>query len=207
MVKLLQIQGSPREARSRSRAVADAFIDAYGATNDDDEVEEIDIWSMPLPDFDGAMLNAKYTVLSGDSPSGEQQAAWGDVQQIFDQFNSADKYLLTVPMWNFGIPYRLKQYIDIITQPGMAWSYTPEEGYSGLLEDKAAAVIYARGDRYGQGTGLEDFDLQQPYVSRWLNFVGISDITEIKIEGTLFPDEDNEEEGVIQQAMEIASTF
>lgn len=50
-------------------------------------------------------------------------------------------------MWNFGIPYRLKQYIDILVQPGYTFSYSPEQGYTGLV-NKPAAVVYARGGDY-----------------------------------------------------------
>jgi FMN-dependent NADH-azoreductase len=30
---------------------------------------------------------------------------------------TADAYLFSVPMWNAGVPYVLKQWIDIITEP------------------------------------------------------------------------------------------
>lgn len=205
MAKLLHIQGSPRGNRSRSNNIVEKFISTYKTKNDKDDVELLDVWASPLPDFDGAMLDAKYAVISGDNETDEQKSAWSEVQQLFDQFNSADKYLITVPMWNFGIPYRLKQYIDIITQPGMAWSYSPEESYKGLLKNKSVVVIYTSGDRYGQGTGFEAFDLQKPYINLWLNFIGISNVIELKLEGTLFPDNDNEEEDVIRHAMKVAS--
>jgi len=47
-------------------------------------------------------------------------------------------------MWNAGVPYILKQLIDVISQPGMIFGVDPETGYSHLLADrgKKAAVIY-----------------------------------------------------------------
>ena len=207
MSKLLHIQGTPRGSRSRSKTIVDEFLGTYQTKNDMDDVEILDVWSASLPAFDGAMLDAKYAVINSETQTDEQNKAWAVVQNLFNQFNSADKYLITVPMWNFNIPYRLKQYIDIITQPGMAWSYSPEESYKGLLKDKSAVVIYTSGDRYGQGTGFESFDLQKPYINLWLNFIGVSDIVELKLEGTLFPDENNEEEDVIRHAMKVASEF
>ena len=56
-----------------------------------------------------------------------------------EQFVNADKFLLAIPMWNFGIPYRLKQYLDVILQPGYTFSFSPETGYSGLVTGKPAA--------------------------------------------------------------------
>ena len=204
MTKLLHIEASPRNSRSRSSRIANEFLTAYQTKNSEDQVVIIDVWNTELPAFDGEMLNAKYAVINQEQHTPEQAHAWSEVQSLFDQFNSANRYLFTVPMWNFGIPYRLKQYIDIITQPGMAWSYSPEESYQGLLKNKTAVVVYTSGDRYGQGTGFEAFDLQKPYLKLWLNFIGIMDVIELKLEGTLFPDSYNEEDDVIRHAMKVA---
>ena len=176
MHKVLHIESSPRKSRSHSISVANEFLEAYKSQKPDTEIETLDIWSMDLPVFDGHMLDAKYAVINGESPTDEQAAAWKTVENIFNHFNTADLYVISVPMWNFGIPYRLKQYIDVITQPGMAWSYSSEESYKGLLKDKSAVVIYSSGDGYGEGTGFEAYDLQKPYINLWLNFIGVSNI-------------------------------
>ena len=54
-------------------------------------------------------------------------SAWAGVRAIVDRFKSADKLLISVPMWNFGIPYALKHYIDVITQPGLTFAWTPRQ--------------------------------------------------------------------------------
>lgn len=207
MAKLLHVEGSPRNNRSRATRLATEFLSTYQAKNSGDEIEVLNVWDKPLPDFNGDMLAAKYAVMNAEDLTQDQADAWESVRVIFEQFNSADKYFFTVPMWNFGIPYRLKQYIDILTQPGLAWSYSPEESYNGLLENKSSVVLYTRGDRYGEGTGFETFDLQKPYFNLWLNFIGISDIVELILDGTLFADEDNTEEKVMQQVVKAASEF
>ena len=53
-------------------------------------------------------------------------------------------------MWNAGVPYILKQFIDVISQPGLVFGFDPERGYTGLLKDKKAAVIYTSAV-YGPG--------------------------------------------------------
>jgi len=206
MAKLLHIEASPRKQRSHSITVAEEFLSAYKVKNPSTEIETLDIWRMDLPQFDGAALEAKYAVIGGDNPSNEQEKAWGEIQKLFAQFNNADIYLISVPMWNFGIPYRLKQYIDVITQPGMAWSYSPEESYKGLLQNKRAVVVYSSGDSYAQGTGFEAYDLQKPYLNLWLNFIGITDITTLNVEATLFPDRNTENQAK-QQASKLGFEF
>lgn len=202
MTKLLHIEASPRKQRSHSIAVANEFLSAYQLANPDHEVETLDIWNMPLPDLDEAALGAKYAVINGENPSPQQADAWANIKSVFDQFNQAGIYLLSVPMWNFAIPYRLKHYIDIITQPGMAWSYTSEDGYQGLLQNKSALVIYSSGDAYQKGTGFESYDLQKPYINLWLNFIGVGNIKTIIAEATLFADRSNESSAK-QQAAEL----
>lgn len=150
------------------------------------------------------MLDAKYAVLHGERFTNTQEKQWAEVQRLFDYFNSYDNYLFSILMWNFLIPYRLKQYIDVITQPGMAWSYTPEEGYQGLLINKKATIIFSSGDAYGEGTGFEHFDKQKPYIHLWLNFIGITAIDAVNVEATLFEDRTNREEA-IQNAITLGA--
>jgi hypothetical protein len=76
---------------------------------------------------------------------------------------SADKYVLSLPMWNFSIPYRLKQYIDILVQPGYTFS-VGENGYEGLVKNKPVLVVYARGGAFPEGSGMEAFDMQKKYM-------------------------------------------
>ena len=120
MSKLLYIQASPRTQRSHSIAVADAFIEAYKRKHSDDEIVTLNVFDASIPNFDGLAVQAKYTILHGKSHSEEELQAWKNVEKIIEQFTSADKYVIAVPMWNFSIPYRLKQYIDLVVQP----SYT-----------------------------------------------------------------------------------
>ena len=47
----------------------------------------------------------------------------------------------------------MKHLIDVIVQPGLTFSFSPTEGYKGLVTGKKAAAVYARGGAYGPGTG------------------------------------------------------
>src|SRR5919108_2365858 len=108
MAKLLYIESSPRKDRSASIAVARHFIDLYKARNPGDTVETLDLWAANLPPFDGHTLEAKYAILNGQPHTQAQLDAWKAVVKTADHFKSADKYLFSLPMWNFSIPYVLK---------------------------------------------------------------------------------------------------
>ena len=203
-MRINYIECSPRGERSHSSKIAQAYIEQAKKNIPNLELNHINPWSLNLPEFDGDMLNAKYSVISGTDPSADEVSAWSDVKNIFDEFNNADHYLFSVPMWNFNIPYKLKHYIDIITQPGMSWSYSPEDGYKGLMTDKTATVIYATGDGYGEGTGFESFDMQKPYVNLWLTFLGFKKIERVVVDRTLF-DAETAEKNALDVALKLAN--
>jgi FMN-dependent NADH-azoreductase len=210
MAQLLHIQSSPREDRSYSRAVAEEFLKAYREANPGDEVNTLDVFEADLPGFDGFILQAKYNILHGKDHSDDMKKAWRTVENIIDEFKNADKYLFSVPMWNFSIPYRLKQYIDIVAQPSYTFSYSPEEGYSGLVKGKPATLIYARGGAYPPGSGFEAYDLQTRYMDTILRFMGFEDIHSIIIEPTLMEGPDvgkKKREEAIKKARKMGGRF
>ena len=209
MSKLLHVEASPRKERSTSIAVAEAFLDSYGASHPGDEVETWDLWAGSLPEFDGQTVNAKYQILHGLEHSPEQASAWRAVADSFNRFNAADKYLFSVPMWNFGIPYRLKHLIDVITQPGLAFSFSPDTGYTGLVTGTPVAVIYTRGGEYSSSEPARGLDFQKPYLETLLRFVGFADIRSIVVEPTLGDPKtvENAKSAAAEEAKRVAEAF
>ena len=209
MSKLLYIQASPRIERSYSIAVADAFVSAYKEANPKDEVITMNLFKKDLPSFDGLAVQAKYAILHGLKHTPEELAAWKKVEELIAEFKSADRYVMAVPMWNFGIPYRLKQYLDIIVQPGYTFSFSPKEGYKGLVLGKPIFVSYSRGGAYEKGSPAEAFDLQTKYFQLALGFIGFTDIRTLIVEPTLAgPDVAKQKrEEAISKAKEMARAF
>lgn len=185
MGKLLYIQASPRIQRSHSMAVANAFVESYKQTHLDDDVVTLNLFETSLPSFDGLAVQAKYTILHGKAHSEEELRAWKNVEHVISQFTSADKYILATPMWNFSIPYRLKQYVDILVQPGYTFSYSEDKGYEGLVVGKPLLVIYARGGEYRAGGEAAAFDLQTKYIELIFGFMGFKDVRSLIVEPTL----------------------
>jgi FMN-dependent NADH-azoreductase len=185
MSRLLYIQASPRGQRSHSVAVADAFVEAFEQKHPDDEIVILNVFDASIPNFDGLAVQAKYTILHGKPHSQPEQQVWKDVEQVIEQFTSADKYVLAVPMWNFSIPYRLKQYIDLLVQPGYTFSYSEDTGYQGLVSGKPILVVFARGGEYPPGSEAEAFDQQTKYIELIFGFMGVTDIRPVFVEPTL----------------------
>ena len=184
MQRLLHIPASPPRAGSRTRAVATRFIEQYSRSHPGLAVEELDIWSADLPPFDEAMIAAKFAVLRGTTASEQQRALWERAVRFSAAFNAADIYVFGVPMWNFGIPYRLKHYIDIVTLPGQNWRWSAAEGYVPLLAGKKAIVVYSSAGDYPVHQASER-DHQKPQMREWLAFLGIHDVREVGVAPTL----------------------
>jgi FMN-dependent NADH-azoreductase len=209
MARLLYVEASPRKDRSASIEAARIFLTEYQKTHPKDVVETLDLWITPLPAFDGEVINSKYAILQGLKHTEAQRHAWSAVEKIISHFTSADKYVFSLPMWNFGVPYKLKHYIDVITQPGYTFSFTPGQGYEGLVTGKPVAVIYARGGSYPAGTGAASFDLQKAYMELFLGFIGFKAIQSVIVEPTLSsPEETGKAKATAGElAKKVAATF
>jgi FMN-dependent NADH-azoreductase len=185
MAKLLHIQASPMDVLSFSTRTARAFLVAYRAANPGDSIETLDLWKTEVPTFDFMAASGKYKVIRGLPHSKDEAQAWQQVLKTIEHFKSADKVLVSSPMWNFGIPYRLKQYIDVIIQPGQTFAYDPKTGYSGLVTGRPLQLVLARGGEYPRGSQAASLDYQGPYLESIFGFIGFTDIRTLVVEPTL----------------------
>lgn len=174
MTKLLQIIASPRGGDSKSNALADAFVAAQRAKDSTLQVDHLDLWAEDLPAFDGDPAAAKMTFFGVGQMDPSKEQAWSAVARITERFMSADHVVMGVPMWNGGIPYRLKHYIDIITQPGMLFGFDPDNGYSGLLRNRKATVVTTSGVWSEGADARFGSDFHSTYLKWWFETIGIT---------------------------------
>ena len=90
-------------------------------------------------------------------------------------------------MWNFSIPYKLKQWIDVIIQPGLTFRFDPEQGYLPLLKDRPTIVILASGSDFVTGMNRGRIDMATPYLREALRFIGITNVRFLAIGPTAGP--------------------
>ncbi|WP_439535474.1 FMN-dependent NADH-azoreductase [Methyloversatilis sp.] len=211
MPHLLYIESSPRKQRSASIEVARAFIDAWQTAHPDGTVDVLDVWSEPMPEFDGPVLDAKYAGIAGTPLSEEQAAAWAQIRALAARFQQADRLLISAPMWNYSIPYKLKQLIDVVSQKDLLFTFD-ERGQLGTLGHCKAMLVLARGVEVGDAADAlkaSDWDLQRQYLDLWLRMVGVTDTRHILVEKTLYgPEVDTDARAAaVAQAAALATTF
>ncbi|WP_273820915.1 MULTISPECIES: FMN-dependent NADH-azoreductase [Pseudomonas] len=211
MTTLLHIECSPRKQRSASLEVARSFIARYQEHAPDTELITLDLWQMALPEFDDLAMQAKYAGLSGTPLTPAQQDAWDTLKALASHLHRADVLVMSVPLWNFSIPYKLKHFIDLVSQKDILFSFDAERGLQGMLFNKTAVVMYARGlDFSAQSiTPATRFDFQKPYVEAWLKFVGVTDVHSVIVEKTILGEEVDRSarEAAVQQARGLADSL
>ncbi len=205
MKTLLYIKASPRDDRSHSHTTAKAFLSAYQQKNPQDKIITIDLFKESLPEFDNFAAESKYAIMHGREKTAEQVKKWSQIEKVIEQFKSADKYLISVPMWNFSIPYKLKHYIDIIVQPSYTFSVT-NGNYKGLAGGKPICLILARGASYDNDSPIA---FQKRYLEFILGFIGFTDIKTVICQPMLADEETvkKAQEAAITNAKSIAAAF
>ena len=188
MPKLFHLSCSPR-AESESSAGARVFLDRFRAVRPDWDIDEMNLWRDHLPEFDGSILDAKYARMTGRGFTDAERDAFAVAERIAVRFALAERVLISTPMWNFGIPYKLKQWLDVINQPGLTFRFDPARGYLPLLKDRPTVVILASGGDFVTGMNRGRIDMATPYLREALRFIGVSDVRFIPIGPTTGPAE------------------
>jgi FMN-dependent NADH-azoreductase len=182
---LLNIQSSPRRARSASIAVADAFVEAYRQVCPEVTVDTLNVWEEKLPEFDQEAIGAKYKGINQEPMNDAEQKIWGRIQELVARFKRADRIVVGVPMWNFAYPYKLKQLIDLVAQRNMLFTYDGIT-YGPLLQMPRALLILTRGGEYAEDlpTPPSRFDHQKSYFEFWLPLIGVQEVRTLVVENT-----------------------
>ena len=191
MTRLLYIEASPRGAASFSSRTAASFVEAYRSANPDHEIEHLPLFDADLPAFGDQGANQKMDQIADMVRGGngiEAHGEWAGVVAEIERLKAADKVLISAPMWNFSIPYRLKHWIDLVCQPGLTFVVNGQGEYVGLVRDRPLQLILASGSPYAPrfpnpADGTKS-DFQRWYLEHIGRFLGFQDIRVLKIEPT-----------------------
>ncbi|MGG4662519.1 FMN-dependent NADH-azoreductase [Providencia vermicola] len=176
MSNVLLLKSSILADNSQSNKMADYFIQQWQEKNPEDTVTVRDLVNEPIPAIDGEILAA---FGPSDTKTEQQQAHLDLSNSLIEEIKAHDVIVIAAPMYNFTIPSHLKHYFDFIARSGHTFKYT-EQGSVGLLENKRAFVLTSRGGIYKDTPA----DTMVPYMTLFLNFLGIKDVELIFAEGT-----------------------
>ncbi|RAT99404.1 FMN-dependent NADH-azoreductase [Brevibacillus sp. Leaf182] len=185
----------------------EAFMKTYRQTHPNDTITELDLFAENLPYYGNNLITVMLNAGKGIEMTAEEQKDVDFVSKYLNQFIEADKIVIAFPLWNLTIPAVLQTYIAYLSQPGKMFKYTPE-GSVGLMGDKKVALLSARGGVYSEGP-LADMEMANKYVRAMLGMWGISNITEVIVEGHhQFPDKAAELAAAgVEKAAKLAESF
>ena len=187
-MNVLHIQSSPRGDKSKSIALTNAFLSASRKVFPAIDEDILNVWNENLPEFDTASIGAKYKAINHQPMTDAESLTWNRIQELIGRFQRANRMVLGLPMWNFSIPYKLKQLIDLTAQRNYLFTYDGKE-YGPLLDIPKALVVYTRGSTYRENTPIPPaFDHQAPYIDFWLRMIGVREISSVVVDGVFQDD-------------------
>lgn len=198
-MKVLQINSSARSEGSNSTRVANEIVERLRSSNPNASVVVRDLARNPHPVLDEAALGALFTPV--EQRTAEQAARVAIDDALIAEIQTADAVVLGVPMYNFGIPAQLKNWLDAIARAKVTFQYTAN-GPEGLLKNKTVYVAFARGGRYRDTPA----DTQVPYLKTILGFLGMTDVRFVFAEGFAMG-ADAEQQAIVEAQRDIEAVF
>jgi len=175
-MNILQINSSARAENSQSTRLASAIAARLRAGGPHAALTVRDLGRTPHPALDEAALAALFTPAEQRTPEQAARVALDDA--LIAELFAADVIVLGVPMYNFGVPAQLKNWIDAVARAGVTFRYT-DKGALGLVQGKQVYVALTRGGLYRDTPA----DTQVPYLKAFLGFIGLADVQFIYAEG------------------------
>jgi FMN-dependent NADH-azoreductase len=166
---LLRIDSSARHAQSTSRELGDRLQQRWLAAHPGGRMLHRDLAAEPLPHIDADWIAASYT--ETDERSAVQHEHLALSQALIDELRQADALLVTVPLYNFGVPATLKAWIDLICRARETFAYGAD-GPRGLLSDRPVYLVLATG---GVPAG-SPVDFASTYLVHVFGFLGLRDV-------------------------------
>ncbi|WP_339223506.1 NAD(P)H-dependent oxidoreductase [Paenibacillus sp. FSL W7-1279] len=206
MENMLIINAHPRveSATSVSLQVLQHFLEAYTKWSPGEAIEQIDLYRDSIPAIDHMILELRSKQGRGELLSEEEQQLTVRTSAILQQFKAARKYVIVLPMHNFNVPSKLKDYIDNILIARETFQYT-EKGSEGLLTDgRSLLVIQASDAIYTNNDWYTEVEYSHKYLKSMFNFMGVMDYQIIRAQGNAFFDRDQILEQAYKEAEEAA---
>lgn len=161
MNKTLIINAHPKvdDQSSVSIKVLNHFLVSYKELIPNNEtIEQINLYDDVVPMIDKTVLSAWEKQGNGQKLTDEEQKVTERMSEILQQFKSANTYVIVLPLHNFNIPSKLKDYMDNIMIARETFKYT-ETGSVGLLKDgRRMLVIQASGESIQMMIGIQKWN-------------------------------------------------
>jgi len=185
MHSILVVHASPRGGRSHSRRLAEGFVAQCLALQPETRVRRREVGRALVEPVSEAWIAAAFR--NADTPMPvymEADLATSDA--LIDEVLDHSLLVISMPMYNFGVPAGLKAWIDQVIRLGRTVKREVEGDtavYRPLVLGKRAIIVTTRG---GEGFGPGGDYAHMNHADTWLRvalaFMGITDVRVIAAE-------------------------
>lgn len=161
------------------------FMNFYREENSNEEIiEQINLYDDYIPQLDKTIFDAWNKQANKEELTDEQLNAITRMNELVQQFKSANKYIIAYPLHNFNVPSKLKDYMDNILIARETFKYT-ENGSVGLLNDgRSMVIIQGSGSIYTNNDWYTEVEYSHKYLKSMFNFMGIEDYKIMRVQGS-----------------------
>ncbi len=173
MSTLLHIDSSPLGNTSISRHLSEEFVQNWQRRNPHGKVINRDLSVNPPPVITAAWIVASFTPEEARTQEQQEMLALSDA--LIAELETADEYVIGVPMHNFTIASALRLWIDQVARAGKTFAYVDGRPV-GTLRGKKATFLVASGGVYGPGSAVASYNFVEPYLRTFFGFLGVTDV-------------------------------
>jgi FMN-dependent NADH-azoreductase len=172
-MRLLHVDASPNQWKSRSRELARHFVDHLRRRVGALAIDHHDLAADPPPHVTEAFVSAAYTPVA--ERTREMDAVLARSDALCSRLFTADALLFVMPMHNWTMPSSFKAYIDSIVRSGVTYETTPDGRFVGRLTGRKVLFLTTRGVDLRPGGPLERLDALTPALRAAFGFIGVTD--------------------------------
>jgi FMN-dependent NADH-azoreductase len=184
MKHILHLKSSLQGAASYSIKLGEAIISKIQEKYPESTVEELDLVETAIPHLTPDTLRALFIPAEQQTEADKNNIRLSDA--LVKQLIAADIIVIGAPLINFTIHTSLKAWIDHITRPKITFGYGEDGRPVGLVSGKKIYIAMSSGGVYSEGPA-KAYDFVAPYLTAFLGFLGMTDITVFRAEGLKVP--------------------
>lgn len=151
--------------QSRTLRLARMWLDRYQG-----DVEEVDVAQANIAPLDPDRLTAYSAAVS--------RATYDD--PLFDcakQFAAADEVLIACPFWNFSVPAKLHDYLELVCSQGVTFDVDKDGAYVSLCRAKRLTFVCTAGGAIGDASNDHAFGYVRTLAQVFWHIPRIDNIT------------------------------
>ena len=170
------------KANNRPDGISTKMYDTFMENVQGVDVTTFDVFAEDMPYFGQDLFNAFGKVQNGEALTDIESRLLAAKQKAMDALTAADVVVFAFPLWNLTIPAKLQTFIDYVFQAGYTFKYNENVQLVGLMGDKKAVILNARGGYYS-APEAQPMEMSVNYIKNVVGMFGMEIIEEVIIEG------------------------